>query len=273
MIKKFKNIRKKTIQDFGNQWRIHGEIKKNFWSSKLMFKDHFGKLFNPIKIKNKTICEIGSGSGRILAMILNYNPKLLYAVEPSISGYKKIKKNFNNFKNLKKLKIINKSGENFKISRKFDYIFSIGVLHHIINPSDVIKNARRHLKKNGSFLIWVYGYENNKLYLRIYNFLCIITKILPDKLLDILSSSLNYLIEPYIYLCKFINLPLKNYLIKVFSKCGWKERKYIIFDQLNPEYAKYYKKEELKQLLKKNGFNKLEFYHRHKYSWTVKAKK
>ena len=206
-------------------------------------------------------------------MILNYNPKLLYAVEPSISGYKKIKKNFNNFKNLKKLKIINKSGENFKISRKFDYIFSIGVLHHIINPSDVIKNARKHLKKNGSFLIWVYGYENNKLYLRIYNFLCIITKILPDKLLDILSSSLNYLIEPYIYLCKFINLPLKNYLIKVFSKCGWKERKYIIFDQLNPEYAKYYKKEELKQLLKKNGFNKLEFYHRHKYSWTVKAKK
>ena len=56
MRKKLKNIRKKTIQDFGNQWKIHGEIKKNFWSSKLMFKDHFGKLFNPIKIgHNKAV--------------------------------------------------------------------------------------------------------------------------------------------------------------------------------------------------------------------------
>ena len=270
MKKKTIRIREKTIKDFGDQWEIHGDIKKNFWSSNSMFEDHFGKLFNPSNIKNKTICEIGSGSGRILSMLLSYNPKLVYGVEPSNNGYKKIKKNLNNFKNLK---IINKSGEKFKVSKTFDFIFSIGVLHHIVNPSDVIKNARKHLKKNGSLLIWVYGYENNKFYIMIYSLLSLITKILPDKLLDIFSSVLNYLIEPYIYLCRFINLPLKNYLLNVFAKCGWKERKYIIFDQLNPAYAKYYKKEELKELLMKNGFKNLKFYHRHKYSWTVKAKK
>ena len=45
MKKKTIRIREKTIQDFGDQWEIHGDIKKNFWSSNSMFKDHFGKLY------------------------------------------------------------------------------------------------------------------------------------------------------------------------------------------------------------------------------------
>ena len=266
---KIQKIRKKTITDFGEQWKIHGEIKKNFWSSKKMFLDHFGSLFNPNTIKGKKICEIGSGSGRIISMLLKFKPKIIYSIEPSIAGYLKIKKNH---KGEKKLKIINQSGENFTSPLKFDFIFSIGVLHHIKEPSDVIKNAKKYLKKNGKLIIWVYGYENNLMYICFYKLLSIFTKMMPDKILDFVSSFLNLLIEPYIFICRFLKLPLREYLLNVFSKCGWKERKYIIFDQLNPEYAKYYKKNELKKLLKKNGFNKLNFYHRHKYSWTVEAK-
>ena len=74
---------------------------------------------------------------------------------------------------------------------------------------------------------------------------------------------------PYILLCKYFNLPLKTYLINVFSKCGLDKRKEIIFDQLNPSYSKYYKKEEIEKELTDAGFVNLKFYHRHGYSWTV----
>ena len=103
--------------------------------------------------------------------------------------------------------------------------------------------------------------------------MCQITKKLPNNILNFFSSILNVLIEPYIFLCRFINLPLKGFLLNVFSKCSWKRRKYIIFDQLNPEYAHYYKKEELVDELGKAGFSDLKFYHRYNYSWTVVCKK
>ena len=63
-----------------------------------------------------------------------------------------------------------------------------------------------------------------------------------------------HLYNLYIILCKFLNLPLKKYFINVFNKCGWKKRNDIIFDQLNPAYSKYYKKEEIEKVLTDAGF-------------------
>ena len=62
-------------------------------------------------------------------------------------------------------------------------------------------------------------------------------------------------------------------MIKVFNKCSFEKRNYIIFDQLNPSYAKYFKKEELQTLLKDVGFKKLIIKNRHGYSWLAIAEK
>ena len=48
-----------------------------------------------------------------------------------------------------------------------------------------------------------------------------------------------------------------------------KKRNDMIFDQLNPAYAKYYKKNEIEKELLDAGFVNLKFHHRHSYSWTV----
>ena len=77
----------------------------------------------------------------------------------------------------------------------------------------------------------------------------------------------------YSFFCKFLNLPLKNYFNEVFSKCSFQKRSYIIFDQLNPSYSKYFKKEELENVLEQSGFKILEINHRHNYSWTVICEK
>ena len=92
---------------------------------------------------------------------------------------------------------------------------------------------------------------------------------MPDKIVYKIAGFLNLLLQPYIYVCKYINLPLRNYWLKVFNKCGWKKRNDMIFDQLNPAYAKYYKKKEIEKELLDAGFINLKFHHRHGYSWTV----
>jgi hypothetical protein len=46
-----------------------------------------------------------------------------------------------------------------------------------------------------------------------------------------------------------------------------------IFDQLNPQYSKYYTKEETINLLKDAGFRDIRIEYRHKYSWSAVGKK
>mgnify|MGYP001158395021 FL=1 len=261
-----KIVRKKTIKDFNNQWKLQGELNEDYWSSDEVLIDQFDKIFLIDNVKDKIIADVGAGTGRIVKSLLNYEPLKVYAIEPSEIGIKKINKNLSHFNNLE---VIQSDGLNFKTSTLCDYIFSLGVIHHIKNPTDVLTNIRRNLKKDGKIIIWVYGYENNELYIFLYKFLSLVTKYIPDRLLYIFCHLLNLIIQPYIWLCHFISLPLKSYLLNVFNKFGWKKRTDVIFDQLNPEYSKYYKKNEIEKQLLDAGFKNLRFSHRHGYSWTV----
>ena len=68
-------------------------------------------------------------------------------------------------------------------------------------------------------------------------------------------------------------MPMREYMMEVFGKCSFEKRNYIIFDQLNPSFSKYFKKQELVTLLKETGFKKVNIKNRHGYSWLAIAKK
>ena len=55
--------------------------------------------------------------------------------------------------------------------------------------------------------------------------------------------------------------------------CSWKIRNLVIFDQLNPRYAKYYKKNEIIEEITQAGFDLDKIYHRDGYSWSIVGKK
>jgi SAM-dependent methyltransferase len=256
----------KTIRDFGNQWQIHGELRQSFWTSDEMFRSHFPKNFDLKKLEGKEVLEIGSGSGRILHMISRYKPKNLTGVEPSIGFLNLVE----NTKSIPNLKLFNETGAEFK-THSLDYIFSIGVIHHIPDPNPVITNAFNSLKPGGALIVWVYGKENNRLYVTAQYLLRKVTKSLPDFIVDKISFFLSFIVDFYADIANLLslNLPLTAYLTNVYGPCDRNEKKYIIFDQLNPDYAKYYRKQEVQELFIKAGFQNPQLYHRHGYSWTA----
>ena len=258
---------KDSYKDFGAQFVVDNKID-GFHGSKKMLEDIVSP-FNLKLIKNKTIMEVGTGSGRILKNLLKFKPKKIIGVEPS-EAINVAKKN-----NEESTKIIFKNikGENIKDLEKYDFVFSIGVIHHIPNYKKVCKNIYNSLKTNGKFICWVYGYEGNEIYIFVFNNLRRLTILMPDFLLRFLCNILNIFLYLYIFLCKFLSLPLKDYLLNVFSKCSFSKRNYIIFDQLNPSFSKYFKKEEISQLMKISGFKDVKLHRRHKYSWTIISKK
>tara|TARA_Y100000589_G_scaffold101747_1_gene95906 strand:- start:9804 stop:10592 length:789 start_codon:yes stop_codon:yes gene_type:complete len=257
---------KESYSDFGNQFTVDDKID-DYWGSKEMFLDVIFP-FDPSVLKKKDVMEVGSGSGRILKNLLKFSPRKIYSIEPS-KAIEVAKKNNKS----DKIQFINIKGEDINFVNKFDYIFSLGVIHHIPDGNKVVRNIHKALKKNGKFVCWVYGYEGNELYIFLFNNLRRITSIIPDKLLRIISSLLNCFLYIYIFLCKFLKLPLRHYLLKHFNKLSFEKRNYTIFDQLNPSYSKYYKKEEILNLMKSNNFKNIEIFHRHKYSWTIIAEK
>ena len=55
----------------------------------------------------------------------------------------------------------------------------------------------------------------------------------------------------------------------VLSKLSRAQRQLVIYDQLNPAYAKYYRREDAERLFRDAGFTDMRLDHRHGYSWTV----
>ena len=264
----FYNKKKDSINDFGKQFKYHDEID-DYWGSLEMLKD-IVKPFDLNLVKNKIICEIGVGSGRILKNLIKLSPKKIYAIDPS-EAIEIAKKNNEG----SEVEILFKkiSGQMINFKNEIDYIFSLGVIHHIPEAEIVCKKIYESLKPKGKFVIWLYGKEGNELYLFIFNNLRKITRFMPDKLLNLFSIFLNLLLSVYIFFCKYLNLPLRNYILNVIKKCSFEKRKYIIFDQLNPSYSKYYTRKDVETLLSKSGFNKFEIVSRRQYSWTAIAEK
>ena len=169
------NQEKDSIKDFGNQFKYHNKVE-DYWASAEMLED-IVKPFNLNLIKNKTICEVGVGSGRILKNLAKFAPGKIYAVEPSESINVAKKNNKNSGVNILYKNI---TGQMMEFNNEIDFIFSLGVIHHIPQAEEVCKKIYQSLKTSGQFIIWLYGKEGNEIYLFIFDNLRKITKYLPD---------------------------------------------------------------------------------------------
>jgi SAM-dependent methyltransferase len=253
-----------TIKDFGEQWLRYGNTEGYFGSLEL-FSDILYPFVKPDELKDCQVAEIGSGSGRIVNMLLETGAKHVIAVEPS-EAIEVLNRNIRNPEKVTCLKI---TGDQLPAYGNLDYIFSIGVLHHIPDPAPVVEAAFKALRPGGHFVIWLYGKEGNGLYLAFIIPLRILTKRLPHFILAFLVEVIYWPLVLYIRFCHKLPLPLRGYMLSVLEKMSPEKRRLIIYDQLNPSYAKYYTQGEAKEILLDGKFINIQIYHRHGYSWTV----
>jgi len=151
-----------TIRDFGRQWSVFRD-NEGFYGSMELFSDILYPLsfilyplsFIPYpfldadEIRNCRVAEIGSGTGRIVNMLLEAGAQNVIASEPS-DAFEILCRNIKQPKKVTCLKI---TGDQLPADGNLDYIFSIGVLHHIPDPKPVIEAAFRALRPGGRFLV------------------------------------------------------------------------------------------------------------------------
>lgn len=262
------NTADRTIRDFGTQWSVYTG-NEGWYGSVEMFKDMTGPLIDIEELKGKDVADIGSGTGRTAIMLLHAGARHVTAIEPS-TAYAMLVENLKEVKDAgSRVSALRIKGDQFVSDRPLDYVFSIGVIHHIPEPDPVLRAAYNALKPGGKLFVWLYGREGNDMYLRVVEPLRAVTTRLPHGVLNALVAVLYVAMMAYRFLAKFFPLPLKAYIEKVLWPMSPHKRRLAIYDQLNPAYAKYYTEKEARALLSAAGFVDICLHHRHGYSWSV----
>ncbi|MEW6062901.1 MAG: class I SAM-dependent methyltransferase [Nanoarchaeota archaeon] len=248
-----------STERFGYEWSKYPEMYKEY-------EVQFWKWVYPVNkrfIKGKSILDAACGMGRNSYFCLKNGAKSLVAFDYDKRTVRAARKTLKEFKNAK---VEYKSIYDINYKNKFDFVFSIGVIHHLEFPEKAIENLVRALKKNGTLLIWVYGYEGNEWIVRYVNPIRKVTSRLPISL----THKIAYLFSISLWIYLKLAKPKSPYLkqLKIFR---FRHVHSIVFDQLLPRIANYWTKREAKSLLKE--LTNVKIYHVNNNSWTVVGRK
>ena len=250
------NLKKKiTAQNFAYSWQTFPTLNKNFyWQQFLDWIKPIDEKF----LAGKFVLDAGCGKGHHLLMI---SPYVKEAIGIDISN--SVFTVYNNIKHLSNIHVI-KADLNFLPLKDgiFDYIYSIGVVHHTESPKRTVENLHKKINKNGSMSLWVYGRENNGWIIYFINPLRkIITTYFHPRIIYMISIVLALFLYPILKLfylpvskSKILN-PISKILfyypyLSYISAFDFSEINNIIFDHLLAPISHYLSKKEVEDLAK-----------------------
>lgn len=263
-------LQDRTIADFGRQWTVFDDAA-GFFGSKELLAD-FVMPFDLSQIRGRRVLDLGAGTGRHVLAMLESGAELVVAVEPS-QAIEVVREKTREFKD--RVTVLQIAGDQIPPTADFDAIFSIGVIHHIPDPAPVVRAVYGALKPGGKFIVWLYGKEGNELYLLLVKPLRWLSTHLPHWALVALVRALDLPLVFYLNICRrlpAVPLPLADYLRSIIGPLPGDKRRLVIYDQLNPAYAKYYTRKDADELMTAAPFQ-IAVHHRRGYSWVVIGEK
>ena len=255
----------RSIADFGEQWTRYPD-NRGYYASPELFADILAPLAAPSEVRGQSVGDVGSGSGRVVRMLAEAGAGRIVAVEPS-DAFFVLKRNTMDIAD--RIEYVHGRGEELPGDGVLDLVVALGVLHHVPDPAPIVRRAYGALRQGGRLLVWLYGREGNGLYLALARPLRALTRRMPHAVLAGLCRVLDVPLVAYMWLCKRVPLPTHDYFNRHLARLSPEVRRLTIYDQLNPAWAKYYRREEAVALLAEAGFVDVRAHHRHGYSWTV----
>ncbi len=243
---------------FGFEWATYPDIVEDY---ELQFRKWVAPL-GPDNFRGKKVLDAGCGMGRNAYWACRFGASGVLAFDADLRSVAAARKNLSQFPNAH---VEFSSIYDISWQSEFDIAFSIGVIHHLEDPVHGVRKLSEAVRPGGVVLIWVYGYEGNEWIVR---FISPVRRFVTSRLPPRLLYYLTYLISiPFYVFLKIISVK-SIYLQQLRAFRLWHVHS-IIFDQLLPSIAIYYRKSEAEELLRSAGLMNVFSTHVNNNSWSV----
>lgn len=233
---------KKTAVVFSKEWNLfdYEDPQDDTWSDFNTDKriSRFMTAFNikPEDLKGKVVLDAGCGNGKLSFDLTKFGAEVI-AIDIS-SGVE------NAFKAYKHDRLHYVQGDLMQIpfgNSLFDYVWSVGVLHHTPDPKKSFDSIAPLVKKDGELYIWVCIFPDTLRLKLVYKFRRILIKypLLIQKIFGIF----------YVLWTAFVD-SLKG---KRFSKRLIRQQTRMYYDFIVP-YFSFHTQDEINNWFKENGF-------------------
>lgn len=153
------NIDTKTVEGFGEEWSKFDQSELDEGERLQIFESYFRVFPWDILPENAVGFDLGCGSGRWAKSVAPKVGKLI-CIDASNDALQVAQRNLQNHPNCE---FYNASVAEMPIEENsMDFGYSLGVLHHIPNPLEGIKQCVSKLKTGAPFLIYLYYALDNR---------------------------------------------------------------------------------------------------------------
>lgn len=235
-----------TAASFGWQWQ-------HFTQQDDRYAEQFLGWIAPVTpdfFRDKVVLEAGCGKGRHTQLAARWGARDVIGIDLSAA----VETAYAATRSFPNAHIIQADIYHLPLARKFDYAFSVGVLHHLPDPRGGFVSMSAKVKPGGHVSAWVYGAENNEW---ITRWLDPVREKITSRIDQRTLLQLSKVPAACLYVAtKLVYGPLNrsgspvtehlfyNDYFSSISDFGWREQHTIVFDHLVAPTSFYISREE-----------------------------
>ncbi len=254
------NVAGGSPERFGYEWGRYSDIKPEY-------EEQFRRwlpFYRPEDWRGRRFADVGCGMGRNSYWPLKYGAAQGHALDVDTRSLASARTNLAHFGNCE---VLDKSAYELPWADELDIAFSIGVIHHLEFPERALAAMVRSVKAGGEVAIWVYGRENNGWLIWALN---PARKLLFSRMPIAAVHHLSLYPTAFLWLFLRIGLaPIKYFhLLREFT---FSHLRSIVFDQMLPKIAHYWRKDEVETLMREAGLESIQLAWVNEMSWAARG--
>ena len=261
------HVEQRTADAFGYEWTQYNELAERYQQQYL----DWIRPVNAEFFRGKAVLEGGCGKGRHTALAAKFGAQDVVAIDLGVA----VEAAFANTRDLPNAHIVQGDLKRPPVKRRFDYAFSVGVLHHLPQPEEGFRALVSRLVPGGSVSAWVYGREGNGWIVHIVSPIRErVTSRLPHGLVDVMSAVLTV---PLFLATRLLYGPTRGRLLGMALPYGqylsyiapfpYREQRSIVFDHLVAPVAYYIPRDEFAAWFQRAGLGDVRIEQHNGNSW------